>query len=190
VTVVHDTKSVRSERPVSSEHAPHQAAYIALVPGGDIVATLRDNGDAVDAAFGSVDETRADYRYGDGKWSLRDVLGHLIDADRILAYRALRLARGDATPLPGYDGDAYVASASLAGRSLTDLRGEWTAVRDGTIRLFASLPDETWARTGTIDGRTMSVRAIAYVTVGHAIHHLRGLARDYGVASAPDNAGP
>jgi hypothetical protein len=175
--------NTRFARPAPSEHAPHQSAYIDLVPAGDVVGALRDTGDAVSSAFESVAERRADYRYAGGKWRLRDVLGHLIDADRILAYRALRVARGDPTPLPGYDGNAYVVSISGSARSIADLRAEWNAVREGTVRLFASLPNDAWTRTGSIDSRTMSVRAIAYVAAGHTIHHLHGLARDYGVPS-------
>ncbi|MEP6989588.1 MAG: DinB family protein [bacterium] len=168
-------------RPASSEYAPHQAAYIDLVPDGDIVLLLRQNEKAVDAAFGSVDERRAGYRYARDKWSVRAVLGHLIDAERILFYRALRIVRGDATPLARYDADAFVSQVETDRPSLISLRAEWWTVRQSAIRLYASLPEEAWTRTGIIDGTRISVRAVAYVCVGHAIHHLQGLADRYGV---------
>jgi hypothetical protein len=173
-----------SVRPVPSEHAPHQSAYIDLVPSGDIVDLLRESGEAVNVALGSVGEAGVQYRYADGKWSIGEMLAHLIDAERILAYRALRIARGDVTPLPGYDGNAYVALSAAGGRSLGDLRAEWMTARDSAVRLYASLPRDAWARMGTVDGKTMSVRAIAYVTAGHTLHHLHGLHRDYGVRRA------
>ena len=171
-------------RPASSEHAPHQAVYIDAVPEGDVVDLLRQNGSALDAALGSVSEDRAGYRYAEGKWSIRDVLAHLIDAERILAYRALRVARGDATPLPGYDGHAFVDMAGADGRTLADLRAEWRAVRESSAQLYASLSAEAWMRTGIVDDKRMSARAIAYVCLGHAIHHLRVLVTRYGVEAA------
>jgi DinB family protein len=173
--------SATSNRPDSSEYTPYHAAYVSAVPDGDILGILRTSGDELDAMFASVAEERGGYRYADGKWSIREVIGHIIDGERVLGYRALRAARGDTTPLAGYDAEAYIEPARSDERSLADLRAELRAVRESTRCFFASLPREAWDRSGVTGERAISVRALAYVIVGHAIHHMRVLADRYGV---------
>ena len=173
--------STTSTRPDPSEYTPFHAEYISAVPDGDILDILRANGNELDALFASVAEERGGYRYADGKWSIREIVGHISDGERVLAYRALRAARGDSTPLEGYDAEAYVGPAGFDVRSLADLRAELRAVRESTRYFFASLPNEAWDRVGVTEGRAISVRALAYVIVGHAIHHMRVLADRYGV---------
>jgi hypothetical protein len=111
------------------------------------------------------------------------VVGHLIDAERIFTYRALRIARGDATPLPGFDENAYVVTAGSDGRTIADLADELRSVRESSVRLFTSFPDEAWSGRGNASGKEISVRALAWITVGHALHHLRLLRERYGVDS-------
>jgi DinB family protein len=173
--------STADTRPDPSQYTPYHAEYVSAVPDGDILALLRTNGNDLDALFASVAEEHGGYRYAEGKWSIREILGHIIDGERVLGYRALRAARGDATPLAGYDAEAYIGPAGSDARSLADLRAELRAVRESTTCFFASLPDEAWDRIGVTEGRAISVRALAYVIVGHAIHHMRMLVDRYGV---------
>jgi hypothetical protein len=159
-------------RPDSTEYASHYAGYVAGVPEGDVVATLRDGGRELLSAIADIAESRGGFRYADGKWTIREVVGHVIDAERVFAYRALRIARGDTTPLAAFDEDAYARTAGSDQRTLADLAEELRAVRESTVALFASLPDEAWTRSGTASGKTVSVRALAYIAAGHARHHL------------------
>jgi D-serine deaminase-like pyridoxal phosphate-dependent protein len=171
--------SVLRTRPDATEYAPFYAGYVAGVPDGDIVAVLRAGGEELASTLASIPESRGGFRYAEGKWSVREMIGHMIDAERIFAYRALRLARGDATPLPGFEQDDYVRTAGSEARTVADLAEELHAVRAATVRLFASLPDDAWTRRGVVNGREASVRALAYVTAGHAVHHLRVLRERY-----------
>jgi hypothetical protein len=175
------TATTSSARPDASEYAPFYAGYVALVPEADVVSALRDSGEEITAALAAIPETRGGFRYGDGKWSIRELIGHVIDAERIFTYRALRLARGDATPLPPFEENDYVRSAGSDTRTIADLVAELRAVRESTVRMFATFPDEVWTRTGTVSGRPVSVRALAYITAGHPRHHLAILRDRYGV---------
>jgi uncharacterized damage-inducible protein DinB len=169
------------QRPAPTEYAPYYARYVDRVPHGEFKSLLLDNMAALTATTASVDEGRAGFRYDPGKWSIRQMLGHLIDAERIFVYRALRFARGDATPLPGFEQDDYVATAGSDARTLADLRNELLALRGATLKFFDSLPDEAWTRVGTASGHSVSVRALAYIILGHTMHHLHVLAERYGV---------
>jgi hypothetical protein len=169
--------TMQTARPDATEYAPFYAGYVAGVPESDIVAVLRESGRDILAALAAIPESQGGHRYAAGKWSVREVIGHLIDAERIFSYRALRLARADATPLPGFEENDYVRAAHSDERSLADLVDELRAVRESTVRLFASLPDDGWNRRGVVNGREISVRALAYITAGHARHHL-GVLRD------------
>jgi hypothetical protein len=164
-------------RPDATEYAPFYAGYVAGVPESDIVATLRESGREIVAALAAIPESQGGHRYAAGKWSVREVVGHLIDAERIFSYRALRLARADATPLPGFEENDYVRAAGSDARTLADLVNELRAVREATVHLFASLPGDAWTRRGVVNGREISVRALAFITAGHARHHL-GVLRD------------
>ena len=168
-------------RPDSSEYSPFHAGYIAGVPDGDPVVMLRTAGAELDAVLRAIPEARGGHRYAAEKWSIREVVGHLTDAERIFSYRALRIARGDATPLPGFEENDYVRAARSDDRTLTDLADELRVVRESTVRLFASLPDDAWNRRGVTNGKEITVRALAWITVGHAMHHLRILRERYDV---------
>ena len=168
-------------RPESSEYAPFYHGYVATVPEGDVVALLRRSGGELHDALAAIPEDRGGFRYADEKWSIRQVVGHMIDAERIFTYRALRIARGDTTPLAAFDENDYVKTAGSEARTLSNLARELGAVREASVQLFESLPDDAWGRSGVASGKNISVRALAYITAGHAMHHLKILRERYGV---------
>lgn len=173
--------AARTVRPDPSEYAEFYAGYVALVPEGDVVASLRDGRERMKEALATLPESSGDHRYAAGKWSVRTLVGHMIDAERVFSYRAMRIARGDTTPLPSFDENAYAAAAESDTRRVAELVAELLALRDCTARLFASLPEAAWTRTGTASNATVSVRAIAYITAGHSLHHLAVLKDRYEV---------
>jgi hypothetical protein len=175
------TTSLRA-RPDATEYGSFFHGYVSSVPEGDVIAILRDSGRTLHERLSPIPEERGGHRYAEGRWTIREVLGHLIDAERIFTYRALRIARGDATPLPGFDENDYVRASGSDTRTLASLVREQAVVREGTVQLFESLPDEAWIRRGTASGAEISVRALAYITAGHALHHFRILGERYGVA--------
>jgi hypothetical protein len=166
-------------RPDKSEYPDYCEGYVSKVPAGDIVTVLGDQLDDSLALFRSIPETRGSYRYAEGKWSVKEVIGHITDGERILAYRALRFARGDATPLAGYEQDDYVLGGGFERRSLKDLIDEFETVRRATSSLFSSFDGEAWSRRGIANENEMSVRGIAYVLAGHERHHLEILRAKY-----------
>lgn len=168
-------------RPAATEFPPFYAGYVASVPEGDIVTILGQAGEELASALATIPEAQGGYRYAEGKWTIRTLIGHVIDTERVFSYRALRLARGDATPLPGFEENDFARSAGSDARTVEDLAAELRIVRDGTVRLFQSFPDDAWARAGIVNNREVSVRALAYITAGHGIHHLRVLRERYGV---------
>jgi uncharacterized damage-inducible protein DinB len=172
--------SLRS-RPESSEYAPFYHKYVASVPEGDVVALLRQSGRELLDTIATVPEDRGGFRYAEGKWSIREVMGHISDAERIFTYRALRMARGDTTPLAPFDENEYVKTAGSDARTLSNLAREFGAVREASVQLFESLPDDAWGRSGVASGKDISVRALAYIVAGHAMHHLGILRERYGI---------
>ena len=166
-------------RPVGGEYAPYYEKYIALVPEGDIVATLGQQLETTLELLEGIDESQANKRYAADKWSIKEVVGHLIDSERVFVYRAMRFARNDQTPLPGFEQDDYVRHAKFDDRQLAYLAQEFEYVRRGTIQLFKSLSDEAWARRGTANDNEVSVRALAYIMAGHEAHHVQVLKTKY-----------
>ncbi len=159
-------------RPDSTEYAPYFEKYIALVPDGDIAVTLGRQIEDTLSLIRGLSEAQGDLRYAPGKWSVKEVIGHLIDAERIFAYRALRFARDDSTPLPGFDENRYVANAGFGSRSLADLADEFEYTRKSNVHLFKHLDADSWLRRGAANDNEISVRAIAYVIAGHELHHV------------------
>ena len=166
-------------RPLTSEYAPYYDRYISRVPDGEIVATLGTQLDETLALFRSIPESRGDFRYAEGKWSIKELIGHVIDGERVFAYRALRFGRGDTTPLPGFEQDDFVRGADFNKRSLRDLTDEYEHVRRSTISLFGSFEPEAWDRRGTANDDEVSVRGIAYIVAGHERHHIEILRTRY-----------
>ena len=168
-------------RPGPDEHDPSHARYVERVPDGRALEWLAAQGAEVDALLGGLDDTAALARYAPGKWSVKEVLGHLSDTERIFAYRALRAARADGTPLAGFDENAYVPAGAFDRRPVAALRAEWHAVRTATLALLQGLEPDAWLRRCTANGSPASVRALAYITAGHAAHHFAVLRERYGL---------
>jgi len=167
-------------RPAGDEYAAPFAGYVGRIADDeDIVAVLATQLDQVLVRLAEIPEARGGYRYAPDKWSIKEILGHLSDTERVWAYRALRVARGDATALPGFDDQAYVAETGARDRTLVDMVEEWGAVRRATIALFRSLPAAAWPRRGTASDEPVTVRALAYIIAGHVRHHLEVLEARY-----------
>ena len=158
-------------RPQPDEYAPYYAGYVARVPAGDLIAILNEGAEQTAALLAGLAEERAGFRYGPGKWSIREVIGHIADAERVFAYRMLRIGRGDITPLAGFDENEYVAAAHFDARPLPDLLDELRAVRRATVTLLRGLDDDAWQRRGTANGLEVTVRALATICAGHEMHH-------------------
>jgi DinB family protein len=171
---------ITTTRPGVGEYAPSFADYVARIADDeDIVAVLAGQLDQVLARLEGIAESRGDHRYAPNKWSIKEMAGHLCDTERVFAYRALRIGRGDTTPLPSFDDQAYVAELRAGDRTLADLAAEWGDVRRATIALFRNLPAVAWDRRGTAGDHPISVRALAYIIVGHVRHHLQVLEERY-----------
>jgi uncharacterized damage-inducible protein DinB len=159
------------QRPEPSEYAAYYHRYIELVPEGDIRMILRVQLADTLALLRPLSEEQAAYRYAEDKWSIKQVIGHLFDAERIFLYRALRIARGDQTPLPGYNENVYADNAGFDQRPLANLLAELEATRAATAAFFQNLSGDAWTRTGTANSYPVSVRALAYTIAGHELHH-------------------
>jgi hypothetical protein len=170
-----------AQRPAPDEYPPSEAGYIARVPDGDVIAILDTQVDETLALLRHVPEEVADVGYAPGKWTVKEAVGHMADTERIMAYRALCIARGDTTPLPGYDQDAYVPPGEFNRRSLANLLAELAAVRRATVALFAGLTPQAWTRMGTANDHAHSVRAFAYTIAGHELHHQELFRERYGL---------
>lgn len=168
-----------SVRPAADEFAPFYGSYVAQVPDGDVVATLASQIEDTLAALRPLDEAGALYRYAEGKWSVKEVLGHLIDAERVFSYRALSFGRGATDPLPAFDEDAWVPMAGSDAVPLDELLDEFASVRSATVAMLAHFPLEAWRRRGLASGKPVTVRGLAWITAGHERHHLRVLRERY-----------
>lgn len=169
-------------RPLPDEYPPFFAGYIDRVREVDVVGALRAQIGVLGALAAAVSPERETYAYAAGKWTMRQVVGHLGDAERVFSYRALCFARGDRTPLPGFDENAYVDHARFNDARLSDLVEELVLLRSANLKMLGALDEGQWSATGTANGRAMSVRALAYVMTGHVRHHLMVLRDRYAVA--------
>lgn len=158
-------------RPVQAEFAPYYASYIDKVPNDSILTILQQQSDVVLHLLASLTEEQANYRYAPEKWSIKEVMGHIIDAERIFVCRALRFARNDSTALPGFEENDYVLNGDFDYRTMDSLAQEYKHVRLATLDFFTSLREEVWSRRGTANGVTFSVRALAWIIAGHELHH-------------------
>ena len=168
-------------RPGRDEHDPSYAAYIHAVAGDSLWPVLTSQVDEAEAWLGGLPEERALHRYAPGKWSVKEVLGHVCDNERVFAYRALRFARGDATLLANFDENLYVRTAHFDRRPMTDILGELRTVRAATLALLRTLDAEALDRVGVARGLRMSARALAWIIAGHMAHHLDVLRARYGL---------
>jgi uncharacterized damage-inducible protein DinB len=172
-------QTIRSTRPAADEAAQYYFKYINLVPDGDISQRLIVQIDELSAFLQSFSEERSQHRYAEGKWSARQVLAHINDCERVFAYRAFWFARGFDTSLPSYDQEVGMRDTAADHRSWSSHVLEFDNVRAATIDLYRNLPDNAWERRGIASDFTFSVRALAWITVGHAEHHARILRQKY-----------
>jgi hypothetical protein len=169
------------ERPGPDEYLDYYGRYIATVPDGDLIAQLAVQGRATAELLAATPESRGDFRYAPGKWTVKEVIGHLGDVERIMSYRLLRIARGDPTPLAGFDENAYVPAAHFERRTIADIAAELSVIRGATLALLRNLDAEALARRGEANGSGVSARALAWIIAGHELHHLGTLKERYDV---------
>ena len=175
--------TVSVARPQAGEFAPYYQKYVDRVPAGDVIALLARQIEATAALLAKVKEQDAGFRYAPDKWSIREVVGHVADAERVFAYRALRFARGDEGALLSFDENAFVAGGGFERRTLGDLVAELRTVRQATLALLRGLDAEALARWGTASGQRVTVRALAHIIAGHEAHHVAILKERYGLGA-------
>lgn len=165
--------------PRSDEYAPYYGGYVARVPEEDILGALARQVNDVRSATAPFVLLRESFRYGPDKWSVRELIGHLVDAERVFGYRAFCISRGEQAALPSFDENSYVARAPFASCALADLVAELALVRESNLVVLRRLDAEAWRRSGTAGGKPISVRALAYIMAGHVRHHLEILQTRY-----------
>lgn len=171
--------SFRTVMPQHGEFAPYYDKYISAVSAGDILLTLTSQKTETLKFLAGISKDKANFAYAPGKWSVKEVVGHFTDAERIFSYRALRIGRGDKTPLAGYDHDEYVKIGRFAARELSDLTLEFEHVRTATLSLIGQFDFEAWLRRGTATTYEVSTRALAWIMAGHVRHHVNILKELY-----------
>ncbi len=172
-----------TRRPTDQEYAPFYAGYVALVPEHDVLTVLRAQADDLRAFAQDVPADRESFAYGPGKWTVRQVMGHLGDAERVFGYRAFRISRGDRTPLASFDENLYVDRGRFDDVALTTLAGEFAHLRAANLAVLDRLDEAAWDEAGTASGHHVTVRALAWMMAGHVRHHLRILRDRYGLAT-------
>ena len=166
-------------RPDATEYAPYYGTYVGKVPDGDLLELLERQRRETQNLLAGLSDTQALHRYAPGKWSIKEVVGHLMDSERVFCYRALRFARADEKPLQGIDEKAWVPAGSFDARPLADLAAELEAVRRATIALFGGFDAAALARKGTANNNEVTVRALAWIVAGHERHHVAILRERY-----------
>ncbi|MBK8248962.1 MAG: DinB family protein [Gemmatimonadetes bacterium] len=166
------TRPDYTQRPAVGEHAPYYSTYVSHVADGDILATLAAQHDHTQVLLRGIPESRGGHRYAEGKWSIREAVGHMIDTERVFSYRAMSFARGDETHLPAFDENTWVANGFFDERSLASLADEFRAARAASLALLGHLNATEWSRVGKASVAHMSVRAAAWVIAGHELHHV------------------
>jgi hypothetical protein len=179
--LVAESEASMLERPAPAEHDLYFAGYVAAVPAGDVLALLAAQPARLARLAAAAGGERERDRYAPGKWSVREIFGHLIDAERVFGYRAYRIGHGDATPLASFEQDGYVAAAGFDAIPLAEALAEFTAMRDANLRAIRRLLPDAAGRTGVAGGWPVSFRALVFILVGHVEHHLRVLAERYGL---------
>ena len=166
-------------RPNESEYAPDYQGYVDQVSESDIMTVLRGELDELDVLLARVPAEKETYAYAEGKWTIREIIGHLIDGERVFGYRALCIARGEKQNLPGFDQNDYMLTAPYGHIELEDLLSELRLVRLSNIAMFRSLDEEAWNRAGTANANEITVRALAFIMAGHVRHHMNVLQERY-----------
>lgn len=166
-------------RPERNEYDPYYEKYVTLVANDDIVGTLAAQPTHLQDLLTGLPEEKGSFAYADGKWSIKELLGHLIDGERMFAYRLFRISRGDETPIEGFEQDGYIENAYSNRRSFADLLEEFSLLRRANLMLVKNLTDEGWSRTGTANNVKITSRALIYIMAGHIEHHLGILKERY-----------
>jgi len=166
-------------RPEPGEYAPYYDRYISLIPGTDILGTLDAQRRQMVLLLSGRDEADGNFRYAPDKWNAKEVMGHVCDTERIFAYRALRISRGDQTPIEGFEQDDYVRNGPFGSAPLSEVIEDYIAVRRATLTLLRNLDEAAWMRRGVANKNEVTVRALAYITAGHELHHRRILEEKY-----------
>lgn len=172
-------KTLQIPAPEADEFAPFYAGYVAGLASSDVPALLSSQIATLRQVCSGLSEEEALYRYAPGKWSVKEVIGHLGDSERVFAYRALRISRGDRTPLAGFDENAYVAASDFDKRQIDELLDDLDVLRTSTVRLFRHVDVDRWSWRGIANGAEVSLRALAHIIAGHTQHHIRILADRY-----------
>ncbi len=167
------------KRPLSTEHPPYYQKYIDLVKNDNVLKALDEQIIKIQETISRIPVEKEDYAYADGKWTVKEVLGHIIDTERIMAYRALRFARKDKTPLSGFDQNTYIANANFNKQTLYNLAHEFAVVREANLSLFKNFDESNLDETGVANGTETSVRAVLFMIVGHATHHINVIKEKY-----------
>lgn len=168
-------------RPEKTEYDPYYEHYVSLVEDHDILNTLGAQPAALRTLFTAVPEEKGSFSYAEGKWTIKEVLGHLIDGERMFAYRLFRISRGDQTPIEGFEQDGYIENAHSSRRSFAELLDEFSLLRQANMLFFNNLTDDAWGRVGTANDVKISVRALVYIMAGHIEHHLGVLKERYSI---------
>ncbi|MEX2414590.1 MAG: DinB family protein [Paenibacillaceae bacterium] len=158
-------------RPAATEYSSYFAKYIERVASDDLLHELEIQLNETTDLLADLSEEQTSFRYAQGKWSVKEVVGHMVDTERIMSYRALRIARGDVTPLPGFDENAYVSHSNFSVRSLQSLLQDFSIVRQATLNLLDQLPAHAWPRVGVVSNNEITVRALGFIIAGHELHH-------------------
>lgn len=177
----------RTERPASHEYNPYYSTYLRLVPDGDILQTLSQQHERTQALLHGLSDAQASWRPAAGEWSVKQVIGHLLDTERVFAFRALWFARDGGVELPGFDQDAWMLNCDFDARTLPDLMAEWGRCRASNLDLFTSFDQQAWLGSGIASGGPCTVRMWIWAIAGHELHHVESLQTVYRTAlSRPD----
>lgn len=159
-------------RPESSEYDPYYEHYVSLVPETEITAVLAAQPQELSRLFDGLADEKGTHSYAEGKWTIKELLGHLIDGERMFAYRIFRISRGDQTPIEGFEQDGYIENAHSNSRTFADLLEEFALLREANMHVFRNLTEDAWTRVGTANEKQISVRALAWIMAGHIRHHI------------------
>lgn len=172
-------KPVTIEKPAAHEFNEYYQGYVSQVTETDLLGVLTEQPAKIREVFGSLDEARGTFAYAEGKWTIKEMLSHVIDGERHFAYRVLRMSRGDTTPIEGFEQDLYIDNSHANSRSFEDMIGEFTELRSANLRQLRNFDETDWLRLGTASGFQFSVRALGYIMAGHVRHHLTILRERY-----------
>ncbi|MGJ7911871.1 DinB family protein [Neobacillus sp. LXY-1] len=167
------------QRPNENEYPEYYVPYVNLVRDGDLITILKENRSQVSELFHSLSDEDGQYRYAQGKWSIKEVLGHMSDTERVMSYRLLRIGRGDQTPLAGFNEEYFVNGSQVNDFPIKSILNEFISVRTATISLIENMPKSVWENVGNANNLPVTARAVAYILAGHEIHHRNIITEKY-----------